>query len=62
MNGKSNITTVEDLCLAVGETLDTRAEAKRKVEDIILYLYHNDVINSFNEDAIDTLFSDERTN
>lgn len=62
MNGKSNITTVEDLCLTVGETLDTRAEAQRKVEDIILYLYHNDVINSFNEDAIDTLFSDERTN
>lgn len=61
MNGKSNITTVEDLCLTVGETLDTLAEAQRKVEDIILYLYHNDIINSFNEDAIDTLFSDERT-
>ncbi len=61
MNGKHGITTVEDLCLAVGETLDTQDEAQRKVEAIILYLYHNGIINSFNEDAIDTLFSDERT-
>jgi hypothetical protein len=60
MNGKTGIATVEDLCLAVGESLETQEEAQRKVEAIILYLYHNDVINSFNEDAIDRLFSNEQ--
>jgi len=61
MNGKCNITTVEDLCKAVGESLETQDEAQRKVEAIILYLYHNDVIINFDEDAVDRLFSDEQS-
>jgi len=61
MNGKNSISTVEDLCEMVGESIETQDEAQRKVEAIILYLYHNDVINSFNEDAIDRLFSNEQS-
>lgn len=60
MNGKNSISTVEDLCEMVGESLATQDEAQRKVEAIILYLYHNEVVNSFNEDAIDRLFSNDR--
>jgi len=61
MNGKTGISTVEDLCEMVGESLATQDEAQRKVEAIVLYLYHNEVINSFNEDAIDRLFSNEQS-
>ena len=57
---KIGISTVEDLCEMVGESLDTQEEAQRKVEAIVLYLYHNDVIKKFSEDAIDRLFSDDR--
>lgn len=55
------IVTVEDLCEMVDESLDTQDVAQVKVEAIVGYLYHNGVIREYSEDAIDRLFSDDRS-
>ena len=53
-----NISTVEDLCNIVGETIEHEIKAQQKIESILLYLCNQGVINEYNEDKLDWLFSD----
>lgn len=45
-----NISTVEDLCNIVGETIEHEIKAQQKIESILLYLCNQGVINEYNED------------
>ena len=56
------ITTVEELCETVGETLNTQDEAQMKIESILNYLQEWGVIEEYNADRLDWVFSDEECN
>ena len=53
------ITSVEELCAAVGCTLANEDTAQMKIEQILNYLQDNGVITSYNADKLDWVFSDE---
>lgn len=53
-----NISTVEDLCNMVGETIEHEFKAQLKIENILLYLCNQGVINEYSQDKLDWLFSD----
>jgi uncharacterized protein YgfB (UPF0149 family) len=55
----STIIDVEDLCKYVGCSLDNQEEAQFKIEQILNYLRRYGVIDRFNEDRLDWVFSDE---
>lgn len=52
------LTTVEELCETVGENLDTQDEAQMKIESILNYLQDLGVIDQYNADRLDWIFSD----
>ena len=56
------ITTVEELCGTVGETLNTQDEAQMKIESILNYLQDCGVIEEYNTDRLDWIFSDNENN
>lgn len=53
------ITYVEELCNAVGCTLENEETAQMKVEQILNYLQDNGVIAEWNADKLDWVFSNE---
>lgn len=55
------ISTVEDLCTSVGSSLERQEEAQQKIEGILIYLSNWGVINGFDEDKLDRLFSDKQS-
>jgi hypothetical protein len=57
----SRIDDVEDLCYRVNSK-DDETIAQARVERILDYLQFNGVIDSYNADKLDWLFSDEETN
>ena len=52
---------VEQLCKSVGCVLSEEHIAQKKVEEILLYLQKWNVIENFNEDQLDWIFSEEQT-
>lgn len=56
-----SIDTIEDLCRWVGCSIDNQQEAQLKIEQLLIYLHHCGVIENFNEDKLDWLFSDEQS-
>ena len=52
------LTTVEELCETVGENLDTQDEAQMKIESILNYLQDFGVIDRYDADRLDWIFSD----
>ena len=53
-----NISTVEDLCNIVGETIEHELRAQLIIENILIYLCNQGVIKGYNQDKLDWLFSD----
>ena len=51
------LTTVEELCETVGENLDTQDEAQMKIESILNYLQDLGVIDRYDADRLDWIFS-----
>jgi len=56
------ITTVEELCEMAGESLNSQDEAQMKIESILNYLQDCGVIDHYNADRLDWVFSDEECN
>lgn len=55
------ITNVEELCNAVGCTLETEDNAQMKVEQILDYLLSFGVITHYDANKLDWVFGDEET-
>lgn len=53
----NTLTTVEELCETVGENLDTQDEAQMKIESILNYLQDLGVIDRYDADRLDWIFS-----
>ena len=51
---------VEELCLAVGCTIDNETLAQKRIEDVLTYLQDFGVIEVFKEDRLDWIFSNEQ--
>ena len=62
MNKPPVICDVEDLCNAVGCTLDDQETAQMKIEGILNYLVEWHVIDKYDADQLDWVFGDEETN
>lgn len=51
-------TTVEDICRLVGCSLSEQDTAQHKIEMLLSYLSDNNIIEKYDEDRLDCLFSD----
>lgn len=54
------ITTVEELCQAVGFGLDEQGKAQEVIEDVLLYLFTQGVVADYSLDQLDFVFSEEQ--
>ncbi len=61
MGNISSINTVEDLCILIGCSINEQKEAQLKIEQMLMYLHKYGIINGFNEDKIDWLFSNDQS-
>lgn len=55
------IRDIEKLCQVVGCVLSEEQFAQKKIEEILLYLREWNVIEDFDEDRLDWIFSEEQT-
>lgn len=51
--------TIEDLCACVNCTINQQQKAQEKIEAILIFLSYWGVIDSWNENILDGLFSDK---
>lgn len=57
----SNISTLEDLCSLLGCSINEQEEVQIKIEKLLMYLRSYGIIDRFDEDKLDWLFSDEQS-
>ena len=57
-SANKKIATVEDLCKVVGCGINTQNEAQEKIKQVLFYLKEWNVIDNFNLDKLDWVFSD----